>query len=37
MTNRCRQDWVCTAIDRAEDNEPGYVIPHSPTTYLEVD
>ena len=36
MINRCRQgcpnneyidrNWVCTAIDWAEDNEPGYVV-----------
>jgi len=36
MTNRCRlgcpnkaymdHEWVCAAIDWAEDNEPGYVI-----------
>jgi hypothetical protein len=30
MTNRCRQgidrNWVCTAIDWAEDNEPGFVV-----------
>lgn len=36
MINRCRQgcpnneyidrNWVCTAIDWAEDNEPGFVV-----------
>jgi len=36
MTNRCRQgcpnnnyidrNWVCTAIDWAEDNEPGLLV-----------
>ena len=36
MTNRCRQgcpnkaymdhEWVCAAIDWAEDNEPGFVV-----------